>query len=166
MVLDDGHAGFRAVVRPLSATELEVRIGDALLPVSLRSRAEGLAELEVGGIRRTVRYRRAGDTLWCSLDGLIRQVRDLSFRPSSDRERTGDGRVRAPMDGRIIRVNATVGAKVSRGDVLVVLEAMKMESPLAAEVDGIVTELNVTVGAQVPARHVVAVVSSAGKEAA
>ncbi len=99
------------------------------------------------------------------LDGVTRHLRDVSFRPPSERERASDGRLRAPMDGRIIRVNAEVGAAVSRGDVLVVLEAMKMESPLVAPTDGVVTAVNVTVGAQVQARHVVAVVSPEGREA-
>jgi geranyl-CoA carboxylase alpha subunit len=159
LMLKNGASEFRAVVRPVAPAEYEVRIGDTGLTLALRASAAGRIEVEVAGRRRAVRYRRAGESLWCSLDGITRHVRDVSFRPPSERERTGDGRVRAPMDGRIIQVRAQPGAAVTRGEVLVVLEAMKMESPLVAPTDGVVTEVNVTVGAQVPARHVVAVVT-------
>ncbi|TSC24654.1 acetyl-CoA carboxylase biotin carboxylase subunit [Corallococcus sp. Z5C101001] len=166
IVLNDGAGEFRASVRPVAPEQYEVRVGDAGVTLALRWLSAGSAEVEVAGRRRALRYRRAGGTLWCSLDGVTRHLRDVSFRPPSERERASDGRLRAPMDGRIIRVSAEVGATVKRGDVLVVLEAMKMESSLVAPTDGVVTALNVTVGAQVPARHVVAVVSPEGNEAA
>ncbi|NBD13092.1 acetyl/propionyl/methylcrotonyl-CoA carboxylase subunit alpha [Corallococcus silvisoli] len=166
VVLNDGAGEFRASVRPVAPEQYEVRVGDAGVTLALRWLSAGSAEVEVAGRRRALGYRRAGGTLWCSLDGVTRHLRDVSFRPPSERERASDGRLRAPMDGRIIRVSAEVGATVKRGDVLVVLEAMKMESSLVAPTDGVVTALNVTVGAQVPARHVVAVVSPEGNEAA
>ncbi|MGE6761734.1 acetyl/propionyl/methylcrotonyl-CoA carboxylase subunit alpha [Corallococcus interemptor] len=166
VVLHDGTSEFRASVRPVGPEAYDVRIGDTAVALTLRSLDAGRVEVEVSGRRRPVRYRRAGATLWSSLDGITRQLRDVSFRLPSERERASDGRLRAPMDGRIIRVSTEVGATVKKGDVLVVLEAMKMESSLIAPTDGVVTAVNVTVGAQVPARHVVAVVSPEAKEAA
>ncbi|RKH70283.1 acetyl-CoA carboxylase biotin carboxylase subunit [Corallococcus interemptor] len=166
VVLHDGASEFRASVRPAGPEAYDVRIGDTAVALSLRGLDAGRVEVEVSGRRRPVRYRRAGATLWSSLDGITRQLRDVSFRLPSERERASDGRLRAPMDGRIIRVSTEVGATVKKGDVLVVLEAMKMESSLIAPTDGVVTAVNVTVGAQVPARHVVAVVSPEAKEAA
>ncbi|GMU03489.1 geranyl-CoA carboxylase subunit apha [Corallococcus caeni] len=166
VVLHDGTAEFRASVRPVAPEAYDVRVGDTSVSLSLRGLGAERVEVEVAGRRRAVRYRRAGGTLWCSLDGITRSLRDVSFRLPSERERASDGRLRAPMDGRIIRVSTQVGATVKRGEVLVVLEAMKMESSLIAPTDGVVTAVNVTVGAQVPARHVVAVVSPEAKEAA
>ncbi|RKH74665.1 acetyl/propionyl/methylcrotonyl-CoA carboxylase subunit alpha [Corallococcus aberystwythensis] len=166
VALHDGTSEFRASVRPVAPEAYDVRIGDTSVSLSLRGLGAERAEVEVAGRRRAVRYRRAGGTLWSSLDGITRSLRDVSFRAPSERERASDGRLRAPMDGRIIRVSTQVGATVKKGDVLVVLEAMKMESSLIAPTDGVVTAVNVTVGAQVPARHVVAVVSPEAKEAA
>ncbi|HEV2536416.1 MAG TPA: biotin carboxylase N-terminal domain-containing protein [Streptosporangiaceae bacterium] len=57
----------------------------------------------------------------------------------------------SPMQGTIIKIAVTEGQQVSSGDTVVVLEAMKMEQPLAAHKDGIVTGLAVEVGQTVSA---------------
>jgi acetyl-CoA/propionyl-CoA carboxylase biotin carboxyl carrier protein len=57
----------------------------------------------------------------------------------------------SPMQGTIIKIAASEGQRVSAGDVIVVLEAMKMEQPLTAHKDGTVTGLSVEVGQTVSA---------------
>ena len=57
--------------------------------------------------------------------------------------------VKAPMPGNIMKVNAKVGAAVKKGDVLVVLEAMKMENDVCAPADGTVASVEVAQGATV-----------------
>ncbi len=54
--------------------------------------------------------------------------------------------VESPMPGTILNVNVNVGAKVKAGDVLVVLEAMKMENEIKAAADGTVTAVHVRKG--------------------
>jgi propionyl-CoA carboxylase alpha chain/3-methylcrotonyl-CoA carboxylase alpha subunit len=61
----------------------------------------------------------------------------------------GDGVIRSPMPGRIVASRAEVGRKVSKGQALVTLEAMKMEHVLTAPIDGTVTEVAAEIGAQV-----------------
>jgi acetyl-CoA/propionyl-CoA carboxylase biotin carboxyl carrier protein len=56
-----------------------------------------------------------------------------------------------PMQGTIVKIVAEEGQRVSAGDTVVVLEAMKMEQPLTAHKDGIVTGLAVTIGQTVAA---------------
>ncbi len=55
----------------------------------------------------------------------------------------------APMPGNILAVNVTAGQAVKKGDVLMVLEAMKMENEIMAPCDGTVTSVSVTKGAAV-----------------
>jgi acetyl-CoA/propionyl-CoA carboxylase biotin carboxyl carrier protein len=57
----------------------------------------------------------------------------------------------SPMQGTIVKIAASEGQRVSAGDVVVVLEAMKMEQPLTAHKDGTVTGLSVEVGQTVSA---------------
>ena len=57
--------------------------------------------------------------------------------------------VSAPMPGKILSVKTEVGASVKKGDVLIVLEAMKMENEIVAPEDGTVASVNAQAGSQV-----------------
>ena len=57
--------------------------------------------------------------------------------------------VNAPMPGNILKVNVSVGQQVKSGEVLCVLEAMKMENDIPAPADGVVASVNVQKGASV-----------------
>jgi acetyl/propionyl-CoA carboxylase alpha subunit len=61
----------------------------------------------------------------------------------------GDGAILSPMPGKIVSVAAKAGAKLKKGDPILVLEAMKMEHTLTAPFDGKLAELNAKAGAQV-----------------
>lgn len=65
---------------------------------------------------------------------------------------TGDA-VTAPMQATIVKVAVAEGDKVVKGDLILVLEAMKMEQPLTAHKDGTVTGVNATVGSTVSSGH-------------
>jgi biotin carboxyl carrier protein len=67
----------------------------------------------------------------------------------------GSQTVTAPMPGTILKVNVKNGQSVKKGDVLVVLEAMKMENEIMAPADCTVASVNVSVGASVEAGTVV-----------
>lgn len=62
---------------------------------------------------------------------------------------SGDSVV-APMQGTIVKIAVTEGQEVSQGDLVIVLEAMKMEQPLTAHKSGIISGLTAEVGATVP----------------
>lgn len=64
-------------------------------------------------------------------------------------EVTSPGVVMAPMPGKIIKLNVSVGDAVKQGDSLLVMEAMKMEYNLESDVDGQVVEVNCSLGDQV-----------------
>ncbi|MEQ1490352.1 MAG: acetyl/propionyl/methylcrotonyl-CoA carboxylase subunit alpha [Terricaulis sp.] len=68
---------------------------------------------------------------------------------SADEATAGDGAILSPMPGKIVSVAAKAGAKLKKGDAILVLEAMKMEHTLTAPFDGKLSELNAKAGAQV-----------------
>ena len=63
------------------------------------------------------------------------------------------------MPGTILSVNVTNGAQVKSGDVLMVLEAMKMENEIIAPCDGTVASVNVSNGASVETGTVLCVIA-------
>ena len=67
--------------------------------------------------------------------------------------------VTAPMPGTILKVNVTQGAAVKKGDILVVLEAMKMENEILAPKDGTVAQMAVSKGATVDTGALLAVIA-------
>ena len=75
----------------------------------------------------------AGGTTWVFRNGVVHEI----VEEASSRRRGGAHEsLTAPMPATVIQVNVAPGADVKRGDVLVLLEAMKMELPLRAPVDG------------------------------
>jgi len=68
----------------------------------------------------------------------------------------GGTKVIAPMPGTILAVKVTVGQTVKKGDVICVLEAMKMENDIPAPADGVVASIDVQKGASVNANDVLA----------
>ena len=77
-------------------------------------------------------------------------------KPAASTGAQGAVKVNAPMPGKILSVKASAGQTVSKGDVLMVLEAMKMENEVVAPQDGTVASIDVAAGDSVEAGTVLA----------
>jgi pyruvate carboxylase subunit B len=101
-----------------------------------------------------IAYEVAVDGESAIIDGIAHQIQvsGLDAEPASIRSASpapsasGVGAVRAVMPGSIVRVLVTVGDDVTADDVLLVLEAMKMENELHAPTAGVVTAIHVEPG--------------------
>ena len=69
---------------------------------------------------------------------------------------SGSVKVSSPMPGKIVSVKAAVGQAVKKGDVILVLEAMKMENEIVAPQNGTIASINVTAGQPVEAGSLLA----------
>ena len=67
-------------------------------------------------------------------------------------------KVEFPITGKITSVNVKVGDEVQEGDVLCLIESMKMENPILAPVAGTITEISISVGDAVETGALVAIV--------
>ncbi len=138
-----------ASVRITSPRDVVVSFGAESIPLRLVEQTETELRVVVDEVLRTVRYAKAGDQVHLDSEGAsvsFEEVRAYEIRREGA---GGDGRILAPMNGRIVSVHTEVGATVKRGDLLVVLEAMKMQHQVLADLDGTVTELLVAANDQV-----------------
>jgi len=85
--------------------------------------------------------------MWVSCEGRT-YVLDED-RPEAAAKAASTDEIRAPMTGRVAEVAAEKGASVREGDLLVTIEAMKMEFRLTAPEDGVVSEVRCDAGARV-----------------
>ena len=102
--------------------------------------------LAIDGALRRRPVARDGDAFWAIVEGRAWRL-DLvdPLAPPASAGEGGEG-LAAPMPGRIVAVECAPGAAVRRGQVLLVLEAMKVQMRLAAPRDGVVAALRVGVG--------------------
>ncbi len=113
--------------------------------------------LEVDGVRTAYDVAVSGRAVDVdSPDGHVRLTWVPRFTDPADA--VASGSLRAPMPGTVVRVAVERGASVVAGDVVLVLEAMKMQHTVGAPTDGTVTEVNVQQGSQVAAGDVLAIV--------
>ena len=106
--------------------------------------------------------------LFFELNGQPREVKiaDRSLAPAvPPRRKAEDGNpshIAAPMPGLVSSLEVTPGHHVRKGDRLLSIEAMKMETAIFAERDGLVADLLVTAGTQVDAKDLLLVIEPAG----
>jgi biotin carboxyl carrier protein len=73
------------------------------------------------------------------------------------------GAVASQMTGRVVRIDVKTGDTVNEGDVLLVIEAMKMENEITAPIGGTVKEIAVNAGARVSEGDTLLVIEPAGE---
>ncbi len=123
---------------------VQVEGTDTSLDGALRRAPDGTYLLTRDGLTRPVQITRQGDTVWTTTArGTARWRRYEARRGSAGGAANS---VSSPMTGKVVVVNVAAGDTVSAGDVLVVVEAMKMEQPLAAPRDGVVAKVSCAVG--------------------
>ncbi|WP_349879971.1 biotin carboxylase N-terminal domain-containing protein [Micromonospora sp. HUAS YX12] len=113
--------------------------------------------LDVDGVRRAFRVHRVGSSVFVDGPDGAASLTELPRLPLPTAELAA-GSLLAPLPGAVTRVHVEVGQRVAAGDLLLTLEAMKLEHPVLAPADGVVTELPVPAGGQVETGAVLAVV--------
>ncbi|MEX2533273.1 MAG: biotin carboxylase N-terminal domain-containing protein [Nitriliruptoraceae bacterium] len=95
---------------------------------------------------------RTGSSIWAHVGGRTHRWQQvLATGHVSATELSGPGTLTSPMPGVVLDLRVTQGDSVSAGDVLVIVEAMKMEHRVTAPADGVVSSVHVVVGAAVQA---------------
>jgi biotin carboxyl carrier protein len=163
MILDatiDGRT-LRVDVREEHDGSYIVKLDEQALRVDARDAGRGLLSLIIEGQSHAAAVERHAEGYTVVLG---HQSFEVGFQeaahglPSATKTATGPAKLKAPMPGKIVRLLASVGADVTAGQGLVVMEAMKMENELKAPRAGRVKELPVQEGQTVDAGTLLAVV--------
>ncbi|MDR3662046.1 MAG: acetyl/propionyl/methylcrotonyl-CoA carboxylase subunit alpha [Mycobacterium sp.] len=167
-----------------AAVTVRLRAGDRTDHVHLTGTPRAATARIEGGEPRSMAASLVGDRLTVTVDGLrteyltavedhrlwlagagrttvVEDVREAPVRPED--EHSGDAEIVSPMPGSVVAVGVDDGATVGAGDVVVTVEAMKMEHTLSSPVDGTV-ELLVAVGDQVKVGQPLARITAATEE--
>ena len=147
-----GHGGDYRIEPPAPA-----KAGGATHAVHGTRMADGALSARIDGVMRHFIAETRGDEVRVH-DGRqrLRLRAEGVYRRQGDAGSGADHRIRAPMPGRVVLVQAAPGDQVNAGDVVLVIEAMKMELALKAPRDGIVAEIRATPGEFVEADAVLA----------
>jgi len=122
---------------------------DQLDPDAIRFRHDGVMD--------SAKFLRDGDRLYLQHRGIPLAVTDLTLAaPKAAASNGGDGKVRAAMNGRVVAVLVKPGDRVTAGQPVMTLEAMKMEHVHKAGIDGVVAAIDVAEGEQVTTGRIVA----------
>ena len=134
-------------------------------PAQVISFAPDFVTLEADGVRYGFEVIGAGDELWVgSAFGSVPLT--LIGRLPVPRRGAESGSLVAPMPGSVTRIAVEPGTPVAAGQLVLVMEAMKMEHEIAAPASGVLAELRVRPGTQVNAGDVVAIVTTGEPDAA
>lgn len=113
-------------------------------------RAEGTVELEIDGRRLAAVWQHCGGRWWVQASTRDVALLEVDRFPRPETE-TSAGALAAPMPGTVLAVHVAAGDTVDEGQLLIIMEAMKMEHRVRAPRTGTVVEVRVAVGDQVAA---------------
>ncbi|MFN8138317.1 MAG: acetyl-CoA carboxylase biotin carboxyl carrier protein subunit [Fimbriimonadales bacterium] len=111
-------------------------------------------ELAHGSARSLIFAARDGRSVWVGFNGIA-----AKFELADEEVHDADLIIRAPMTARVVSLHVQPGGKVEKGQVIAVLEAMKMEYKLEAQTAGTVAEIGAAVGELVDLGQMIATLS-------
>lgn len=130
------------VMPRLNSPLFDVTIGEVTYEIELVSIDEENGIIIVNGHRQKVSAVEANtNEWWVHTDDGTFALQWVSPLPLPVNQQATQGSLRAPMPGQVIRVDVKKGQQVQQGDILMILEAMKMEHQIIAPSDGTITAL-------------------------
>jgi geranyl-CoA carboxylase alpha subunit len=144
-------------VTTLNGGRWRIDLGGESVEASVSAAGENNVTFDIGGRACRVSYAFSGTTSFFVLDGVEHILMDTTYAPAaSDTSGVASGRIIAPMNGLVVALHVQQGDIATTGQVLLVIEAMKMEHSIIAPLDGRVVSLLACIGDQVAPGQVLA----------
>jgi propionyl-CoA carboxylase alpha chain len=150
-----------AVAYRITGSTVQAWVNDVPLGLVVHAASPDRVDLEIGGTRREYRVHQVGADIYVDASDGSSALSEVPRFGDPDKVAPA-GSLLAPMPGLVLRVLAEVGAVVTAGQPLLVLEAMKMEQTVSAPAGGVVAELRAKAGEQVSTGQVLAILETEG----
>jgi len=128
------------------------QINNLPIDIAIESFNNDYLILKQGNSRRKVWFSKIQNRIELFIDGhqLTLEVKEDTYNDVLDEEEDSSKQIiYSPMPGTIVKLEVNVGSQVKIGDLLMIIEAMKMETSLFAKIDGVIKEVNVVLGEKV-----------------
>ncbi len=125
----------------------------------LHAASAAAVDIEVDGIRQAFAITARATDIWVQGSGGEVHLIELPRFPQPAVEHIAGG-YEAPMPGKVLTINVAPGDKVAAGQLLITMEAMKMEHRITCAADGVVAEIRATEGGQVDAGQLLLVITT------
>ena len=143
----------QAEISVLSHSDKEIQEPLAEYQVQIWAIKNGVATISLDTVRTKYHYKIANDNIWISNRDFTEVVE--FFENKVEGSSVSDGKLYAPMDGKILNIFTTVGTDVLKDQTLAVLDAMKIEHPIKAPFDGVVEAVNAQANQQVKNKQLI-----------
>ena len=153
LLLQCGERKLRVTLAAMGMGAYRVQLDGQTLELEIVSMQAPALRFMHQGLDASANYALADHRVHLSHAGLTLSYTDTTLAPASKDAAGSDGRMLAPIDGKILKVLVQPGDTISKGQTLAVLEAMKMEFAISSGVDSSVTAVACQVGQQVKARQ-------------
>lgn len=150
--VSEGKESTRVELHETGENRYEVTIDGKVVHVDVTKSARTIySVIEDGRQFEAMVDERRGDRLDVTVSGRMFHLdvvdeRTRLLAEAGSSAPTGPQTVAADMPGKIVKVEAGVGQTVSEGEIVLIIEAMKMENPIASPIDGVVKELGAAEG--------------------
>jgi biotin carboxyl carrier protein len=153
------HDGQETTVRyAFTRDGMSISVDEVAINAIVHTATTDAVDMTIDGVRRRYRVGFHDDVVDVDSSVGSSSYRIVPRFPDHSQDAIA-GSLVAPMPGSVVRVLVEVGESVSKGQPLVVLEAMKMEHTVSAPSEGAVTDVRVIAGQQVEAGAVLVVVA-------
>lgn len=140
----DDNNGYYIIIKDNSEQEKEVAVTAKVL-------GAGQFQFTLDNVIYKCSVAKDGDTRFIHLDGQDYELRRVTEHEEEFEETEDEGSLSSPMPGRIVKIFVNIGDKITKGQELLVVEAMKMESKIISPFDGVVKEIFYSSGDQIEA---------------
>ncbi len=141
IVIEVGEDKHSYQIQQNDLSSYTVKTGEDEWNISFLDEFDTEIRVLLNSVQKTVHFAESDESLHLAIGALTFSAREVTLAPPSGADGAGDGRIAAPMNGRVIDILVKEGDKVEKGQIVAMLEAMKMEHEIPARIAGTVTSV-------------------------